>query len=247
MTCHTCRMSPEIPPRRRARDSQDGIGSRVTVVSVAVAVVLVAGGGWAIANAGNDDRTNGGAGAPASTQPSSSPTSTAPTSTAATSTAPTSTGTQGSTGHDHGSKDQAWSQQCGRAAKAAARAGYGVLAPSELPSGWTLNGCHYSSATGWHVELSAAHRTVTVDQRKGDVAPVLAAVLGPGSRQGKDVHAEGTGTWQSWATHDGRHGLSRALSTSGVVLSGKVAVPTLNRLADVLLTYETAPSGNNGG
>jgi hypothetical protein len=228
VTCHTCRMSLENPPRRRARDSQDGIGSRAAVISAAVAVVLVAGGGWAIASAGNDDKTTGSEGASVTT--------------------PTAGATPShATGHDHGSKDKPWSPQCGRAAKAAARAGYGVLAPSELPSGWTLNSCHYSSSTGWHVEFSAAHQTVTVDQRKGDVAPVVTAVLGPSSRQGKDVHAEGTGTWQSWATNDGRHALSRALSSSGVVLSGKVAVPTLNRLADVLLTYETAPSGNNGG
>jgi hypothetical protein len=220
-------MSSEKSSRRRAKTGQAGIGSRTAVASAAVAVVLVAGGGWAVAQAGNDDGTTGSAGGAPVTTPSVTD------STAA--------------AHDHGSKDKSWSPQCGRAAKAAARAGYGVLAPSELPSGWSLKTCHYSAASGWHVEFSASHQTVSVDQRKGDVAPVVDAVLGPGPQQGKDVHAQGTGRWQSWAATDGRHGLSRALSSSGVVLSGKVAVPTLNRLADVLMTYETAPSGNNGG
>jgi hypothetical protein len=223
-------MGKENSPRRRIGSGQDGIGSRTAVVSVAAAVVLVAGGGWAVAQAGNGDPSTG-AGAP---------TTTAPTTAAAS--APTQSPT-----HQPSHHQKSWSKQCGRAATAAARAGVGVLAPSELPTGWSLVGCRFSAATGWHLVVKADGRTLAVDQRKGDVAPVVTAVLGAGSHQGKDVHAAGTGTWQSWTGSGGRHALSRGLTSSGVVLSGAVDVSTLNRFAGALMTYESAPSGNNGG
>jgi Protein of unknown function (DUF4245) len=220
-------MSKETLPRRRSRSGQDGVGSRAAVVSAAVAVALVAGGGWAFAHAGNDDKTTD-TGAPQTSTPSTSP----------------------SAGHTHGpakDKDKSWSKQCGRAATAASRAGIGVLAPAELPSGWSLGQCRYSTATGWHLEVTAAGQSLTMDQRKGEVAPVVAAVLGSGSHPGSDVHAAGTGTWQSWTGSGGKHALSRGLSSSGIVLSGPVPVATLQRFAGVLLTYESAPNSSEGG
>jgi hypothetical protein len=222
-------MSKETAPRRRSRSGQDGIGSRTAIVSAAAAVVIVAGGGWAVAHAGDDDKTAG-TGAPQTT--ASTPT------------------TSPSAGHTKGpakDKNKSWSKQCGRAATAASRAGLGVLAPSELPSGWSLGQCRYSAATGWHLEVTAAGQTLAMDQRKGEVAPVVAAVLGSGSHPGNDVHAAGTGTWQSWTGSGGKHALSRGLSSSGIVLSGPVPVATLQRFAGVLLTYESAPNSSEGG
>ena len=223
-------MSQENPPRRRARSSQDGIGSRTAVVSAAVAVVLVAGGGWAIAHAGNDDKTTdtGARVRPPRHRPRLRPRS-------------------HRTRSRPRPKNKPWSTQCGRAAKAASRAGYGVLAPSELPSGWSSDQCHYSSSTGWHVEVSAADQTLAVDQRKGEVAPVVAAVLGPGLPPGQGRPRRGH-------RHLAVLGQQRreARAVAGAVVQRRraqrqVAVATLNRLADVLLTYESAPNGNNGG
>lgn len=223
-------MSPENSSRRRARSREDGVGSRTAVASAAVAVAIVAGGGWAVAHAGNDKTVDTGTAQSGTSQTTTS--------------APT---------HDPGSqsssqdKNKSWSKACGRAATAAARAGVGALAPSELPPGWGLGSCHYSPATGWHLEVTVAGQTLSVDQRKGAVQPVLAAVLGAHRHQGKDVHAPGTGTWQSWTGPGGKNGLSRGLSSGGAVVSGKASVATLNQFAGVLMTYETAPNGNNGG
>lgn len=211
---------------RRSRSHQDGVGSRTAVVATGVAVAIVAGGGWAIAQSGGSDSTSGAGSSTTSTTPTPSPSDQPP---------------------KHHHQNTAWSKSCGKAATAAAHDGYGVMAPSELPAGWTLRSCRYTAATGWHMVVQAGQQTLSVDQRKGAAAPVVAAVLGPGSTQGKDVHAQGTGTWQSWAGSGGKHALSRTMTTSGVVVSGRVGVSTLNRLAGVLLTYENAPNGNNGG
>lgn len=221
--------------RRRRPTGQDGVGALAAVAGAAAAVVVVAGGGWAIARSGGHDSTPGATGPNATSQSNPSQTS------------PGQTGPSTSSTQPSGHKNASWSHQCAKAAGLASHHGFGVLAPSELPSGWSLRSCRYSAATGWHMVVSTGHTLVMVDQRSGDASALVQGVLGSGSHQGKDFHAQGTGTWQSWSAAGGRAALSRSMTSTGAVISGHASVRTLGHLADVLLTYENAPAGNNGG
>jgi hypothetical protein len=213
----------------RKTTDQDGLAVWATVAAAVAAVVVVAGGAWAVTRAGDG-----------SADPQAGP-GTTPTVTVGSPTMSTSrTDSTGST---------PWSKQCQQAARQATRAGLTVLAPTQLPPGWTLKGCtfHGGTAAAWHLDVTTGQGTLALDQQRGSVSSLVDSVLGHGAKQGHDIRADGTGTWQSWSGQQSLSGLSKSLPSTVVVLSGPVQVATLHDLANVLLTFETAPPGNNGG
>lgn len=212
----------------RHRTSQDGLAAWATVTAAAAAVLVVAGGAWAVTRGGN---SSGDAG-------------TGPTTT------PTVTVSSPSKSHSGGSETPPpWSKACTKAATQATKAGLTVLAPSPLPSGWSLSGCRFQGGTDatWHVDISTGSDTIALDQHKASATSLVDSIIGQGAQQGQDVQAMGTGTWQSWSGQQGVNGLSKTLQSTGTLISGKVDTGSLKSLADTLLTYETAPPGNNGG
>jgi hypothetical protein len=210
----------------RHSTDQDGLAAMATVAAAVVAVVVVAGGAWAITRAG------GGSSGPAA-DPGTTPTVTV--STPSERTSPTG-------GHSAG-----WPQGCTDAARKASAAGLGVMATAQLPSGWKVMSCDFNTGKSvWNIDVDSPGGPFLLVQQKGTENDAVQKFL-PHFTQGAQVTADGTGVWHVWNGPKGEVALTKGLSSSAVVLESKQSAKALTDFAGLLLTYEDAPAGNNGG
>ncbi len=103
-----------------------------------------------------------------------------------------------------------------------------VMAPPELPAGWTATSATYSpgAAATWHLGLLTEEgRYVGVEEARTSAADLVREHVDLDAERGEDV-AIGGQTWQSWSDAGGDYALTRSLVLDGRSVSTWLVVGT---------------------
>jgi hypothetical protein len=137
-----------------------------------------------------------------------------------------------------------------KAAKSAAKDGFPVLLPAEVPEGWVVTDATYRSQAGsptWQLSFEVPPGgAVVLTQSELGLAQAVERYLGDGAeRVGKvDLRKFGTGYWFSYDAAGGA-GIAKQLPNTTVVISAADEA-TAVALAKQLLTYEDYDSPEAG-
>ncbi len=116
------------------------------------------------------------------------------------------------------------------------QARFEILAPSSLPAGWRATSARFVSSRpqSWHLGvLTDSERYIGVEQRRSDVASMVAEFVDPEAVAGPEVEIAGT-TWRAFSDAGGDRAVARREGGLTTLVVGTVSQEQLVSYVETL-------------